>query len=69
MIATISETIKISVNDNRFAIQEIDEFEDKKTTLKIYSKEDAIALAKALTEWGESLTEADKRLIDAQNSF
>lgn len=69
MMATISETIKISVNDTRFAIQEIDEFEDKKTTLKIYSKQDAIALAKALTEWGESLTEADKRLIDAQNSF
>lgn len=55
MITTISESVKVATSADKLTIRQEDEFEGTKVDVKIYSKEEAIALAKALMEWTDSL--------------
>lgn len=53
MITTISESVKVATSADKLTIRQEDEFEGTKTDVRIYTKEEAIALAKALMAWAE----------------
>ena len=53
MITTISESIKIATSEEKVTIRQEDEFEGTNADVRIYNKEEAIALAQALLKWAD----------------
>jgi hypothetical protein len=59
-VVRISDDVRVAKSADRFSIQEFDSLSGDVSTIRVYTKAEALALAKELSEWAETQPEIEE---------